>query len=106
MLATVYIIETGREYRSYIARFNARTLYRLSTIDELLEKAVQKLFGKSAYFWQDYSLSEAGTYGQICKPAGLNSCECITGRITIDIEYRGKKKDAAQWCAVDFSLGA
>ena len=103
MLVTVYIRETGREYKSYIARFNSRTISNLFSIDELIEKAVQKLFGKSAYFWQDFSIAYMGTYGQICKPAGLNSADCITGRVTIDIEYKGTKRDAAHWRAVDFA---
>ena len=53
---------------------------------DALDRAIQKVWGKSAFWWADSGL--AG-YGQVCRPVpqklgGGNNC--ITSRIGVDIE--------------------
>ena len=56
---------------------------------EVIDKAVRQHFGQRCFLWRDEGLRDHGIFGQICQPAErVQHCNiCVTGRITIDIDY-------------------
>ena len=101
----VYITETrSKEHKQYCARFLAKTAASLD-IDELINRAVKKIrIARGAYFFQN-TKNTYGTFGNIVQAYRENGYFCsayVAGPVQIDIEYKGNKKDAAQWCAADF----
>jgi hypothetical protein len=61
------------------------TRVRAATEAEARDRAVRKLYGKTAWLWQDSGLPVG--YGQITKPLRSDSytSNCITGRVCVQV---------------------
>lgn len=86
-MTIIITIRNCGNFDEQIYRPREATIKGLS-LEEVVDLAVKKFYGKKAFFWQDNGLKDQGIYGQICEPlpaklGGGNTC--LTGRVRIDI---------------------
>ena len=55
---------------------------RAELVEAAIEKAVQKTYGRNAFWWADNGLKG---YGQVMRDTGNNCSSCITYRAAIDV---------------------
>ena len=52
------------------------------TDESRIDRAIEKMYGKNCFWWADNGLPG---YGQVCRPIGNNTNDCLTKRVRLDV---------------------